>query len=361
MKLKKKVKITIIVASVIAVLLITMSIIYIVLSAPVDKSSNRKVEVTIKQGMTTKQISELLDKKGLIKSSSFFLLYLKLNSCNSIKAGTYDLSKSMNIEKVKNTICEGKVKDTSVTVTFKEGKNMRWIASTIASNTNNKVEDVYALLNDKNYLNELINEYWFIDESILNTNIYYSLEGYLFPNTYEYMNKDVPVKEIFKSMLDEMNNKISPFKEDILNNKYTVHELLTLASIVELEGRANSDRAGIAGVFYNRLNNNDTLGSDVTTYYAIKGDMNERDLYLEEINDNNNYNTRSNYLAGKLPIGPISNPSLDSIKAVLYPTNSDYYYFVADKNGKTYFTYTYSEHLSKRDELIKAGLWYTYD
>ena len=117
----------------------------------------------------------------------------------------------------------------------------------------------------------------------------------------------------------------------------------------------------VAQVFINRLNSNMTLGSDVTTYYASKVDMSERDLYLYEINDNNYYNTRSSFLAGKLPVGPICNPSIDSIKAVLYPTNNNYYYFVADKNGKTYFTNTYSEHIAKRDELIEAGLWYTYE
>lgn len=357
--MKKRV---VLIISIIVIGLILLGIILYNVGLKAVSSDNTEIEFIIDEGSTYYSVINKLKDENLIKNELCFKIYIKLNNKTRLEAGTYKLRKNMSVKEIVRILDKGNnYNPDAINITFKEGKNMRWIASTIASNTNNKVEDVYALLNDKNYLNELINEYWFIDESILNTNIYYSLEGYLFPNTYEYMNKDVPVKEIFKSMLDEMDNKISPFKEDILNNKYTVHELLTLASIVELEGRANSDRAGIAGVFYNRLNNNDTLGSDVTTYYAIKVDMNERDLYLEEINDNNNYNTRSNYLAGKLPIGPISNPSLDSIKAVLYPTNSDYYYFVADKNGKTYFTYTYSEHLSKRDELIKAGLWYTYD
>ena len=89
--------------------------------------------------------------------------------------------------------------------------------------------------------------------------------------------------------------------------------------------------------------------------------MSDRDLYQSEINDANDYNTRSSHLAGKLPIGPISNPSINSIKAVLYPKTHDYYYFVADKTGKTYFSKTYSEHLSTKDDLIEAGLWYQYE
>jgi len=325
-------------------------------------SDDKKIEFVIEDGSTYYRVIDKLKEQGLIKNKLCFKIYIKLNNKNKLEAGKYILSKNMSAKEIVEVFDKGNsYNPNAINITFKEGKNMRWISKTISTNTNNKEEDIYTLLNDKNYLNELINEYWFIDASILNVNIYYALEGYLFPNTYQYLDKNVSVKEVFKTMLDEMDNMLTPYKEDLLNNKYSIHELLTLASIVELEGKANSDRAGIAGVFYNRLNSGWSLGSDVTTYYAAKVDMNERDLYIYEINDNNYYNTRSSYLAGKLPIGPICNPSIESIKAVLYPNNSDYYYFVADKNGKTYFTKTYSEHIAKRDELIEAGLWYTYE
>ena len=325
-------------------------------------NDNSEVEFVIEEGSTYYSVINKLKNENLIKNELCFKIYIKLNNKSRLEAGKYLLKKNMNVKDLVEVLDKGNTYNPdAINITFKEGKNMRWIASTIASNTNNSEENVYSLLSDKVYLNSLITDYWFIDESILNENIYYSLEGYLFPNTYQFMNKEVTVKEIFKTMLDEMELKLNPYKEDIQNNNYTIHELLTLASIVELEGKANSDRAGIAGVFYNRLNSGWTLGSDVTTYYAAKVDMSERDLYINEINDRNYYNTRSDFLAGKLPIGPISNPSIDSIKAVLYPSVNGYYYFVADKNGKTYFTYTYPEHLAKRDELIEAGLWYTYD
>ena len=356
-----KKKLLLIILSTILILIVGIILFYNIGLGAVSSDSS-EVEFVIEEGSTYYSVINKLKNENLIKNELCFKIYIKLNSKNRLEAGTYLIRKNMSVKEIVEVLDEGNTYNPDViNITFKEGKNMRWIASTIASNTNNTEEDVYNLLNDKTYLNELINNYWFIDEAILNKDIYYALEGYLFPNTYEYMNKDVTVKEIFKSMLDEMDLKLNAYKEDIQNNKYSVHELLTLASIVELEGKANSDRAGIAGVFYNRLNSGWTLGSDVTTYYAAKVDMSERDLYVNEINDRNYYNTRSDFLAGKLPIGPISNPSIDSIKAVLYPTNSEYYYFVADKNGKTYFTYTYLEHLAKRDELIEAGLWYTYE
>jgi UPF0755 protein len=89
--------------------------------------------------------------------------------------------------------------------------------------------------------------------------------------------------------------------------------------------------------------------------------VHERDLYQSEIDDYNDYNTRNPYMAGKLPVGPICNPGIQSIKAVIEPTNHNYYYFVADKNKKTYFSKTDYEHNAKISELKSAGLWYQYE
>ena len=162
-------------------------------------------------------------------------------------------------------------------------------------------------------------------------------------------------------MIDQMSKKLEKYKQAMQDSEYTPHQLLTVASIVELEGVNSADRKGIAGVFYNRLKNNWSLGSDVTAYYGALVDLSERDLTTVELNDNNPYNTRASSMIGRLSVGPICNPSIDSIEAAIYPDEHDYYYFVSDKNGKTYFTKTDSEHLAKKNELIKAGLWYTYD
>ena len=130
--------------------------------------------------------------------------------------------------------------------------------------------------------------------------------------------------------------------------------------MVESEGVSLEDRKNIAGVFINRLNKNMALGSDVTTYYASKIELGERDLYMSEINSDNPYNTRSAKNAGKLPVGPICNPSKGAIEAVISYTPNDYLYFVADKNMKVYFTKTDAEHNKKIQELKKQGLWFEY-
>lgn len=324
----------------------------------VSKNSN-KIIVEISENSTYLSIGNLLKEKDLIKSELFYKLYIKLNKPNSLQAGKYVLNQNMNLKEIIEVLENGSFSADVVTITFKEGINMRKIAKLIEDNTNNTIDDVYNLLKEDSYLDRIIDKYWFIDESIKNKNIYYSLEGYLFPDTYEF-DKNFSVEQIFDKMLQQMDLKLSIYKEQIQNSSYSTHQLLTLASIVELEAANSNDRNGVAGVFYNRLNNNWSLGSDVTTYYAIKVDMNERDLYQSEIDDINSYNTRPQAMAGKLPVGPICIPSNESIEAVINPKIDNYFFFVADKNKKTYFSITYSEHEQTIAKLKSENLWYNY-
>lgn len=354
-------KVVVLILSLVAVAILGFCIYYNINLKAVSKEST-EVEFMVDSGSTYHSVISKLKREGLIRNELCFKLYIKFNKVNNVEAGTYKLNKNMSVKEIVDIFSKGNTYNPdAIVITFKEGKNMRSIASTIAKYTNNTETDVYNKLKDQEYLKSLVDKYWFITDEVLNDGLYYSLEGYLYPNTYEFQNEDVSVEDIFKVMLDEMDKNLSTYKTDILSSNYTVHQILTLASIVELEGAKSDDRAGIAGVFFNRLANNQPLGSDVTTYYASKIELSDRDLYQAEIEANNDYNTRSSYLAGKLPIGPISNPSIESIKAVLYPESHDYYYFVSDVNGKTYFTKTYQEHLQIRNDLIEAGLWYMYE
>ena len=158
-----------------------------------------------------------------------------------------------------------------------------------------------------------------------------------------------------------MEQKLEVYKNEIEVSNYNVHELLTLASIIELEVANSADRAAVAGVFYNRLKANDTLGSDVTTYYGVQKDF-SRELSKNNLKACNGYNTRgeSSCPIHGLPIGPICSPSLASISAAIEPEKNDYYFFVADKNNKTYFSKTNAEHNKITSELIKNGLWYNF-
>lgn len=332
--------------------------IYVYNLSPVN-GDDTVISFEVQSGESFLTIASNLKDENLIRSELFYKLYVKLHNVSGLQAGTYYVSSDMGVEELVKVLSGNSINANVMNITFKEGLHMRKIADTIAQATSYTAEEVLEVGANEQFLNQLISEYWFLTDDILNEDIYYPLEGYLFPNTYQF-NKDVSIEEIFRTMLDGMDTVLTPYKEDIENSEYSIHEILTLASIVELEAAGSDDRAGVAGVFYNRLENNWSLGSDVTTYYAIKVDMNERDLYKSELNDYNAYNTRSSKMAGKLPVGPICNPGLDAIDAAINPTVHDYFYFVADKNKKTYFTKTSSEHTQKVAELKSAGLWYEY-
>lgn len=324
-------------------------------------NNSEKVVVEIEKGMVASQIADTLESKELIKSALTFKIYTKLNKVSGMQAGTYKLDKNMSVEEIIEALKKGSdYYPNSLDITFLEGKNMRWIAKTIAANTNNTEADVFNKLEDEQYIDSLIEKYWFLTDEIKDENIYYPLEGYLFPDTYNFANKDVTVEQIFKAMLDQMETKLEKYRAQIETEGISIHKLLTLASITELEAAKKEDRAGVARVIYNRLKANMSLGSDVTTYYAIKVDMSERDLYQSELDRYNPYNTRGPRMNGKLPIGPISTVGIESIEAAYAPEENDYLYFVADKNGKVYFAKDVQGHENNKERLKSQGLWFTY-
>ena len=351
-KLKLWVKIFIIVLLLFIILLMPI-IIYNHNLKPVSKEPN-KTYFTIDSGMSAYNIGEKLYDEGFIKSSNAFKIYVKLNNITDFKSGTFLLDKSDGTKNIINTLLSGKTE--SIKITFKEGKTIRGVASEIAKNTNIKEEDFYNKINNSKYIDSLINKYWFLTNDIKNKDIYYALEGYLYPETYIF-SLDVNVETIINKMLDQTNKVFTKYKDLFNKSKYSVNEIVTMASIIESEGIYKDDRKNIAGVFYNRLNKNMPLGSDVTTYYAFKVDLGTRDITKKELNTYNPYNTRGPKMEGKLPIGAISNFSETSLEAALNPNNNDYLFFVADKSGKTHFTKTYQEHQKIIKELKQANNW----
>lgn len=353
MKNKYKLKNSILVIILIFIVLIIALLFYFL--SPVGGSSN-DIEFVVSSGEGMKDIASNLKKEGLIKSEKVFIGYTIIHDKRKVYAATYTLNKKMNLRKIVNTLNEGGKNSDEFSLTFKEGLNMKGIAKVIANNTNNRTRDVYDTCKDDVYINSLINKYWFITKDVKKKGIYYSLEGYLFPDTYNFLSKDVTVKEIFNEMLKRMDEKLTPYKVQIEKSKYSVHEILTIASILELEALDESSRSDVSGVFYNRLKAKMPLGSDVTTYYGAKKDMNS-DLTESELASSNGYNTRNSNMAGKLPIGPVCNPGIESIAASINPSKHKYYYFVADKNGKVYFTKSNVEHEKLIRDLKTKGLW----
>ena len=321
-------------------------------------SDSEKVVVEIGSG-TISSIGETLYENKLIKSKLIFNIYVKLNGVNNLKASTYELDRNMKLSEIIEVLEKGNAYNPDeIRITFKEGLNIRKIALVVEENTNNTYDDFMNLMDDNEYIDSLISKYWFLTDAIKNEKIYYPLEGYLFPETYAFLNVDVDVKTIVETMLDEMDKRLSKYKKDIEDSGYSVHEILTLASIVELEGAGASDRAGVAGVFHNRLKDKWSLGSDVTTYYYLKIDD-----FKQSLNGNkdlftcdNAYNTRCTSFIG-LPVGPVSNPGAESLEGTINYDKHDNYYFVADCKGKTYLNKNYTGHYNIIQKLKNEGNW----
>ncbi len=326
--------------------------IFLFLLSPVDKNA-KFIYFKVETGSSTRTVISNLKDKKLIRSELVTLIYTKLNPDYNIKAGTFLLAPSYSTEKIFKLLDEGNtVEKEGITITFVEGKRLSYFVSLISEKFNYSEEEIYAVLSDKTYLNNLINEYWFITDEILNEEIYYPLEGYLYPDTYKFAT-DSSIKTIINKLIETLSIKIAPYKEAIENNNLSFHEILSLASDVEVEGGKEADRKLIAGVFLNRLRLGMQLGSDVTTYYAVKKDLTTGELTYQDLAFISPYNTRLNSMAGKINVGPICSPSIMSIKAVLEPTNSDYLYFYADYlgDGTVYFNKTYTEHIATKNRF----------
>ncbi len=322
----------------------------------VDANAKENITFTVTAGEAANTIIANLKREGLIKDDLSMKIYVKLHPGNP-QAGTYILTKAMTGPEIYQSFLDGKVTRNTTWVTFVEGKRLSYVADVIAKNFDFTVDEVNAVLDDKEYISSLIARYDFLTDDILKDGIYHPLEGYLFPDTYEFLS-DVTIHGIIEAMLDNTASKLSAYSSQIEASPYSIHQLMTLASIVELEGAHSDDRQGVAGVFYNRLKIGKRLGSDVTTYYAVGKDFSV-DLTWDDLNSCNGYNTRGACVPG-LPIGPIASPSFAALKATLEPTSHDYLFFVADKYGKTYFSRTSAEHNATVARLQSQGLWYTY-
>ncbi|MEG2458016.1 MAG: endolytic transglycosylase MltG [Bacilli bacterium] len=354
-KLNKKRLIISIILFVLIIICAILSFFFFMLS-PVD-SKGKYVEYFVKENSTPYEVIGELESKNIIRSSFFAKIYIKLTGDMKVYEGKYNLSSKDNTPKIINTLKKGVEEDKGEKITFKEGYNMRNFISLVTENTTIKEEDIKSTLKDNEYLKTLIDKYWFLTDDILNKDLFFSLEGYLFPDTY-FFKKNATIKEVLTKMLDETESKLSAYKDKFTSNSLSIHDIITLASVVEKESAREEDRALVGAVFLNRIDKSMNLGSCVTTYYAVGKEMSDKvGLTQDDLNTKNPYNTRAPNFKGLLPVGPISNPGINSILAVINPTKTKYLYFVNDVYGKLYFTQSYAEHQAMINKLRKEGIY----
>lgn len=356
--MKRRLKLSIKIIILILILLLVMLLVYgYNLSSVKSEANKEKIVFEVKKGDTLNKIIKNLKEENLIRSTFFSQIHVTLNKLYNLQAGKYNLDNSMNTQEILKIIESGKVINTEeIKITFPEGKNMRGVAKIIKDNTNNKEEDVFALNKDKEYLKSLKKDYWFITDTIDNPDIYYPLEGYLSMNTYIFKDKDVTVKEIFKKMLDQTNKLLTKYKSDIEKSEFSIHEMLTFASIAQSEGIDLKSMGTIAGVFYNRYEMKIPFQSCVTACYGTREDHCIPQNVANK--DNNPYNTYLSSMAGKLPVGPVSSFGEDALKAAIKPDDTDYLFFISDTKNRLYFTKTNAEHERMKSDLKSKGIFF---
>lgn len=294
--------------------------------------------LVIEKGQTGTEIADMLYERGLIRSTQGFKLWLYLSGTNDkLQTGHYQIPNKVTVRELISLLQEGHVE--SIRVTIPEGYTVGDIAIVLEKNQIMKAKDFLA--EAKTYV-----PYPYMKGTKPAT---YPVEGFLFPSTYEIPVGATP-RDVIQMMADEMNRYLTPaVKKQIQAQHMSIHDFVTLASIVERESLFDADRPTIAGVFKKRLAHGIPLQSDATISYVLgyaKENVTIGDTQLQSP-----YNT---YVSKGLPPGPISNPGKKSLDAVLYSENTDYLYFVADKEGHNHFSKTYEEHLAAVNKIYGA-------
>jgi UPF0755 protein len=318
---------------------------------PVDSKSKDQKTVEIPIGSSVTEIATRLETKGIIKNGKVFKYYVKLKNEGGFMAGDYQLSPSMDVPEIVSRLKTGKVlARASFKITIPEGQQLKEIASNMAKATHQKEEDVFNKLNDKEFIKTLMAKYPdLLTDEIMNSSVKYPLEGYLFPATYPFYKPNPSVEEMVTTMLEKTRTVLSAYTEESMDKKLSVHQLLTMASLIEEEATAKADRKKIASVFYNRIKKGMKLQTDPTVLYA-EGKHKDRVLY-EDLEVDSPYNTYKNT---GLPPGPIANAGKISIEAALEPEETDYYYFIATAEGNVIFTKTLEEHNKEKAKHISS-------
>lgn len=328
---------------VLSVLLIVPSFIYLKhFLEPANPNSKESSLFYVAEGSALSLVLKKLESQGFIKNSvaGRISLFLKGNK-KSLKPGYYKLSKSMSFEEIIEKISSGDVY--KVWITIPEGFSINKISKRLgnAGLSERKYKEIAYNLNPS-----LKDEFYFLEQLKDKS----SLEGYLFPDTYDITGGKE--EDLIQLQLKRFENQIyNSWEKRPSGWKLTLHETLTLASIVELEAAKASERELIAGVFINRLKLGIPLGSDPTVEYALGWHQDERGLSLNDIKVQSAYNT---YKYAGLPPGPIANPGIECFKAVLNYKTTPYLYFVAKGDGSHVFTKTYQEHLNMQKMVLRG-------
>ena len=358
-KNRKKRSIIPMLLTIIVVLGIAVLSIFYYMTTPVDKSNNKDVTVEIKENYGSARIAQELKSKGLIRNEEVFKLYARLSPNTSFYVGNFNLKQSMSLPQI---IQELGTKDKATlgnSFALIEGDSILKIAKNLEK-TSLSSEEFLAKVNDAEFIKKLQKQFpELITNDVFGKDIKYALEGYLYPAIYDIAD-DETVEGLITKMVKLTNDKVVPlykknsrsWKISGQEKQISIHDYMTMASILEKESTKSDENKLIASVFLNRLAQGMKLQTDPSANYAadkLTGAPTQAELSL-----NNPYNT---YVVVGLPPGPISSIGSVSYEALNNAENTDYLYFLhATKGGKAYFSKTYDEHEKLAKEHIEGDI-----
>jgi len=318
---------------------------------PLDKNDKKLVQVEVPSGSSNRQIGDILEEGEVIRDGMVFNFYTKFKNLTNFQAGYYQFSPNMTLDQISKELQQGgsaEPLDDASKLTVPEGYDVDKIASLVAKKTDFKKEDFIKVMKDDKFFEQLKAQYPDLLTDAGNAkDVRYRLEGYLFPATYN-VHKNRSLEDLVTQMVDTTNQILTPYYSQIKEKGLNVQEVMTLASLVEKEGVTQSDRKKIAQVFFNRIEAQMPLQSDISILYAL-GEHKEV-VTIKDTEVDSPYNLYTNTGYGP---GPFDNPSQEAILAVLDPTENDYIYFVADiSTGKVYYAKTYEEHMELVEKYV---------
>lgn len=333
-----------------------------------DSTSTEYVTVEIPEGSGNKYIGQILEKAGVIKSATVFNYYTKFKNYSNFQSGYYNLQASMDLEEICKLLKQGGTAEPEEPslgkILVTEGYTIKQISEAVTKNTADDdsstpftADDFLSVVQDESFISKMVEKYPKLLANLPSADeATYQLEGYLFPATYSYY-EDTTMEDLVEQMISTMDSYMSSYYDTISEKGMTVNEVLTLASLVEKEGSTDDDRRNIASVFYNRLNANMALQSNIAILYAMGKLGEETTLSADASIDtsiDSPYNVYTN--TGLMP-GPVDSPSLSAIEATVNPASTDYYYFVADVNtGTVYYAETYEDHEANVEKYVNSQL-----
>ena len=334
---------------------------------PVDANSKQYVTVQIPEGSNVQEIGSALENAGVIKHGVIFAFYAKYKNYSDLKAGYYNLQKSMSTEDIIKELQKGGTPEPQepslADLTIPEGYTIDQIAQAVGQLQGEfkeplTAEAFLAKVQDDNFISQEVAKYPNLLESLptKESGVRYRLEGYLFPATYS-IKESTTIESLIDEMLAAMDKTLTPHYSAIKSKNLTVNELLTIASLVEKEGAKTEDRKLIAGVFYNRLNLGMPLQSNIAILYA-QGKLGQNISLADDAGIDTSINSPYNvYTKPGLMPGPVDSPSKDAIEASINQTKSENLYFVANiTDGKVYYAVTQEEHDRNVAEHVNSKL-----